>query len=59
MKKISIALLTAAILLCLGSCGNDEKKETSVSTTEPPATLEEMLRPENDDLNWGDFEVLE
>lgn len=60
MKKIPAFLLIAVILLCLGSCGDGETAENSASTTaELPATLEEKLTPEGDDLGWGDFEVVE
>lgn len=69
MKKIFAAISIFALALCLSSCGNDSEQQTTTTTaatttaettTEAKGTgliLEEA--PENDDLEWGDFEVVE
>ena len=74
MKKIFAAISIFALALCLSSCGNDSEQQTT-TTTEATTTAETTTEattteaegtglileeaPENDDLEWGDFEVVE
>lgn len=60
MKKLLKIMCAASVILLMGGCGGDKEGEatTSASETEKPS-LSAMDAPEDDGLDWGDFEVQE
>lgn len=66
MKKLIMITLCAALVLSLRACGekdtSDSGAESGGATTSENGSIgniEILDAPEDDDLAWGDFEIVE
>lgn len=61
MKKLFSVLSILAVLCAVSACGNDSGEASSTTTTaiDDTSGLTPMETHEDDNLDWGDFEVME
>ncbi len=68
MKKLFSVLSILAVLCAVSACGNDSGEASSTTTTviesgstaiDDASGLTPMETHEDDNLDWGDFEVME
>lgn len=68
MKKLLSVLSILAVLCAISACGNDKGEASSTTTTitvsgstavDAASGLTLMETHEDDNLDWGDFEVME
>lgn len=61
MKKLIMITLCAALVLSLTACGEKDTSDSGATTSENGSigNIEILDAPEDDDLAWGDFEIVE